>query len=62
LANAPRTPEPASSPADPLTSLAESAIHAHEMLTAYVDAGFTRAEALQVIIGIFTAGIRKNSD
>ena len=44
-------------PADPLTELAKGAAQAHELFMAYVDAGFTRQEALQIVIGMITAGI-----
>ncbi len=44
-------------PPDPLTELAKGAVSAHEMFMAYVDAGFSRPEALQIIVGILTAGL-----
>ena len=44
-------------PPDPLTELAKGAAQIHEMFTAYVGAGFTRPEALQIIIGVLTAGM-----
>jgi len=39
-------------PADPLTGLAAGVAQQHEMFTAYVDAGFTRPEALKIIIAL----------
>lgn len=41
-----------------MTALMESAVTLHEMFTAYVQAGFTPEEALQIIIGIMAAGIK----
>jgi hypothetical protein len=45
-------------PEDPITSLAEGAAQMHELFMAYLHAGFTRAEALQIMISIVTASIR----
>jgi hypothetical protein len=45
-------------PTDPMSTLAAGAAQMHEMFMSYVDAGFARSEALQIIIGIMTAGIR----
>jgi hypothetical protein len=45
---------------DPLTELAKGAAQIHEMFTAYVDAGFSRPEALQIIIGVLTAAMAAN--
>lgn len=39
-------------PQDPLSALAQAAAQIHELFTAYVNAGFTRPEALQLVIGI----------
>jgi hypothetical protein len=47
-------------PVDPLTDLVKGAVQVHEMYCAYVDAGFSRKEALQIIIGILTAGMRRD--
>jgi hypothetical protein len=44
-------------PIDPLTELAKGAAQLHEMFMAYVEAGFTRAEALQLVQGIIAMGI-----
>ena len=44
-------------PEDPITLLAEGAAQVHELFMAYVNAGFGRAEALQIVIGIITAPI-----
>lgn len=40
-----------------MTALAEGATSTHEMFMAYVTAGFTRAEALQIVIAIVTSFI-----
>jgi hypothetical protein len=48
----------AGEPADPMTSLAEGAIQTHELFMAYVNAGFTRSEALRIVIGIVAAHVR----
>jgi hypothetical protein len=37
-----------------LTALESMALQMHELLTAYVQAGFTREEALQLVIAIVT--------
>jgi hypothetical protein len=46
-------------PPDPMTQLAQGAAQGHELFMAYVNAGFARAEALQILIAIFVAGIAK---
>jgi hypothetical protein len=46
------------SPQDPITDLAAGAAQLHELYTAYVAAGFTDIQALQLIIALLTAGIR----
>lgn len=45
-------------PPDPMTALAEGAAQMHELFAAYVDAGFARAEALQILIAVVTASIQ----
>jgi hypothetical protein len=45
-------------PEDPMTALAEGAASMHELFMAYVNAGFTSAEALQIVIAMATASIR----
>jgi hypothetical protein len=35
---------------EPMTELAEGAVQTHELYTAYVDAGFTPDQAMQLII------------
>ncbi len=52
----------ASVPNDPLTFLAEAAAQQHELFMAWVNAGFTRAEALQMIIAIMTEGMSQTSE
>lgn len=46
-------------PPDPMSQLATGAAQQHELFMAWVRAGFSRAEALQIIIAIVTAGIAK---
>lgn len=46
---------PDQGPEDPLSALAEGVAQQHEMFMAYVDAGFTRPEALKIIIAMITA-------
>jgi hypothetical protein len=46
-----------SDPQDPLTQLQAGVAQQHEMFMAYVDAGFTRPEALKIIIAIIIAHI-----
>lgn len=41
-------------PQDPMTMLAQGAAAQHEIFMAYVHAGFTRGEALQIIIAMIT--------
>jgi len=42
------------------TPLAMGAIQSHELLTAHVAAGFTRAEAMQVVLTVYAVSILKN--
>jgi hypothetical protein len=48
-------PTPEQSPEDPISALAEVVAQQHEMFTEYVSAGFTRPEALKIIIAMITA-------
>jgi len=41
-------------PKDPFGTFADGAVIAHEVYMSYVKAGFTRAEALKIIIAIIT--------
>jgi hypothetical protein len=43
---------------DPIGGLTAGAISIHELFIAYVDAGFTREEALEIIIRMMTAGLK----
>lgn len=43
----------------PITPLAEGAAQAHELFQSYVDAGFTRQEALYLIGQMLTAAIQR---
>jgi hypothetical protein len=45
--------------ANDMTALMQGAIATHEMFMAYVQAGFTREEALQLVIAMTTAGMRE---
>jgi hypothetical protein len=47
----------AGGPADPFSALAEGAAQLHELFMAYVNAEFTRGEALQIVIAMVTAQI-----
>lgn len=44
-------------PDDPMTELAQGAAQTHELYTAYVKAGFTEAQAMQIICALI-AGLR----
>jgi len=46
-----------STPQDPMTMLATGAAAQHEIFMAYVAAGFTRPEALSIIIAMITTHI-----
>jgi hypothetical protein len=48
-------PEDRSGPEDPISELAATAAQLHELFTACMSAGFTRSEALQIVIGTATA-------
>ncbi|MFF7142256.1 hypothetical protein ACFZB5_13540 [Streptomyces nodosus] len=41
----------------PLTELAAMAVQNHELYTAYVHAGFTETQAMQLLIAIVTASL-----
>ncbi|MFJ5802700.1 UBA domain-containing protein [Streptomyces decoyicus] len=45
-------------PTDPMAVLTEAATGLHELFESFVDAGFTRAEALEVIKAIAVNGQR----
>ena len=44
-------------PEDPMTALAIGASQQHELFMAWVQAGFTRAEALELLIEVIRPGI-----
>ena len=46
-------------PPDPMSQLAEGAAQTHELFTSYVQAGFDRSEALQIVIAILMAHIQR---
>ena len=41
-------------PKDPFSTFAEGAAATHEMFISYVNAGFTRVEALKIVIAVLT--------
>jgi len=43
----------------PIGPAAAAAIGMHETLTAYMDAGFTRGEAMQIVLVVLTEGLRQ---
>jgi hypothetical protein len=45
-------------PSEPLTAIQEGAAAMHELFTAYIGAGFSRPEALQLCIGHVTSAAR----
>lgn len=47
---------------DDTTPLADAASQMHELFMAYVTAGFSRLEALQLVIAVATAGIKRDGD
>ena len=51
---------PDDGPGEPLTGLAESVAQQHEMFMAYVEAGFTRPEALKIIIAMLASHLGNN--
>jgi hypothetical protein len=46
-------------PPDPMSQLATGAAQQHELFMGWVNAGFTRTEAMQLLIAIVAAGIAK---
>jgi hypothetical protein len=46
-------------PPAPLTELGAAAVGMHEMFQAYVAAGFTEAQAMQIVCAVLTAGINQ---
>jgi hypothetical protein len=54
MANNPKDPNPS----DPFGPLAEGAITTHELFKAYMTAGFTRREALDIVTGIVRESVR----
>ncbi len=49
-------------PADPMTPFAENAAGMHEFFTSYVEAGFTRGEALQFMLVLFAHSLQQNGN
>jgi hypothetical protein len=50
-----------SAPQDPMTALAEGAAHLHEIFLAYVNAGFTEAQALHLVGQVLAASFGRAS-
>lgn len=50
-------PDDGTMPPSPLTDLAASATQQHELFMSWVNAGFTRAEAMQLLLAAFTTMI-----
>jgi hypothetical protein len=46
-----------SDPEDPITQLAAAAAQVHELYLSYIEAGFTEAQAFDLVKTILTAGI-----
>jgi hypothetical protein len=44
-------------PQDPLTELAAGAAQLHEVFLSYVGAGFSEAQAMQIVIAVLAAGM-----
>lgn len=51
-------PQQPDMPAFPISPLGMGAIGLHEQKTAYVEAGFTPAEAMQMICAMLSAGVQ----
>lgn len=49
---------PNEGPNDPIGPMAEGAISMHELFRAYMAAGFTRREALDIVIGLAREAMR----
>jgi hypothetical protein len=48
-------------PADPMTELSAGAVQTHELYRAYVDAGFTPAQAMQIVCAMIAASAQAAS-
>ena len=48
-------------PPAPMTVLAEGAAQMHELYTAYIDAGFTPAQAMKLICALAAAAVAQQS-
>lgn len=49
-------------PPDPMTALGEGAAMHHEVFMAWVRAGFTRTEALQLLVEVIRAGLNHHQE
>jgi hypothetical protein len=48
-------------PQEPMTALGASAAAHHELVMTYVAAGFSRQEAMQVLLLLISVGIQRNN-
>lgn len=48
-------------PADPITELAAAAVQLHELYSAYIEAGFSEAQAFELTKAILVAGVSAGS-
>ena len=49
-------------PEDPISELSTGAIQVHELFSAYVNAGFTRPEALDLVLTILSITITQQGE
>ena len=54
-------PAVAEHPADPITALVAAAAQQHELYLAYVAAGFTSAQAMQLICAMVAAAVNQQA-
>lgn len=47
---------------DPLMPLAEAAVQMHELVLIYEEAGFTRAESIQIVLALMVAKMGESHD
>jgi hypothetical protein len=52
------SPENEDLPIDPFTALAEGAVQIFHLYNSYVLAGFTEAQAMQLLLAIITSSVR----
>lgn len=49
-------------PDEPISTLLQGAIAMHELYQSYVDAGFTRTEALQLVMTLIQTGAQRGKE